>query len=130
MAMNPRKAILAMGVSLGALAIAAPASAQDTPAAAPTPSPPAATTSEGGGLQDIIVVAQKREQRLQDVPVSVTAVTAKSLEANRIVDVMDLSGAVPNLTARPSSGGGHLSTFVWRGEFASAATAGAETNVA
>ena len=43
---------------------------------------------------------------------SVSAVTAKSLEANRIVSVMDLSGAVPNLTARPSSGGGHLSTFV------------------
>ena len=61
---------------------------------------------------------------------SVTALSAKSLEANRIVNVMDLSGIVPNLTARPSSGGGHLSTFVLRGEFASAATAGAETNVA
>jgi len=127
MATHPRKTILAISVSLGALIASAPVYAQDPPA---PPQNTAAAPASGGGLGDIIVVAQKREQRLQDVPVSVSAVTAKSLEANRIVNVMDLSGAVPNLTARPSSGGGHLSTFVLRGEFASAATAGAETNVA
>ena len=123
----PHKTVLALGVSLGALIAAAPVYAQDPPA------PPQNTSQapvNSGGIEDIVVTAQKREQRLQDVPASVTAVTAKSLEANRIVSVMDLSGVVPNLTARPSSGGGHLSTFVLRGEFASAATAGAETNVA
>jgi iron complex outermembrane receptor protein len=123
--MYSRKTILAIGVSLGALMTAAPAYAQDPPAPAP-----AAASDDSDRLQDIVVVAQKREQRLQDVPVAVTALTGKALEANRIVNVMDLSGAVPNLTARPSAGGGHQSTFVLRGEFASAATPGSETNVA
>ena len=38
-----------------------------------------------GGLQEIIVTAQKREQSLQDVPIAVTAVTGESLAANRTV---------------------------------------------
>jgi iron complex outermembrane receptor protein len=113
------------GVSLVALAIATPVQAQDAPPGE-TQAAPAADT----GVEDIVVTAQKREQRLQDVPVSVTALTSNALQSNRIVNVMDLSGAVPNLTARQSSGGGHQSTFTLRGAFASASSPGSETSVA
>ena len=40
---------------------------------------------------DIIVTAQRQEQRLQDVPVSVTAFGAEQLRDNSIETVQDLS---------------------------------------
>lgn len=51
------------------------------------------------GLEEIIVSAQRRDARLLDVPVSVTALSARALEANQITNVGDLSAIVPNLTA-------------------------------
>ena len=44
-----------------------------------------------------MVTAQKREQRLQDVPVAVTAVGRDAIERQEINNVQDLSKAVPSL---------------------------------
>jgi iron complex outermembrane receptor protein len=68
-----------------------------------------------GGLEEVIVTAQKREQNLQDVPVAVTALTQETLEVNTVVDVSDLSGLAPNLTVRPAVGGTNLPAFNMRG---------------
>ncbi|MCB2064879.1 MAG: TonB-dependent receptor, plug, partial [Novosphingobium sp.] len=57
------------------------------------------------GLDVIIVTAQKREQSLQDVPVSVTAITGDTLAANRVQNVIDLSSLAPGMTVYPSAGG-------------------------
>src|SRR5579862_5138261 len=73
------------------------------------------TADQEGTLSEIVVTAQKREQDLQDVPISLTAVTQQSLEANRITSVIDLSSVVPNLAARPSAGGSQLPAFTMRG---------------
>jgi len=51
-----------------------------------------------GGLAEIVVTAQKREQNLQSVPVSVTALGAEAIANNRISDFSDLTRAVPSLT--------------------------------
>ena len=59
-----------------------------------------------GGLEEIVVTAQKREQSLQDVPVAVTAISQASLETNRIVSVADLNGIAPNVTVRPGEAKG------------------------
>jgi iron complex outermembrane receptor protein len=114
----PRKTILAVGVSLGALAAMTPAHAQSAP-------PPPSET----GLQDIIVTAQKREQSLIKVPVSVTAITGDALQANRITSIMDLSAVAPNLTVRASPGGAQTPTVIMRGEFAAPSTPGSEKQV-
>jgi iron complex outermembrane receptor protein len=47
---------------------------------------------------DIIVTAQKRSERLQDVPLAVTAVTGEALAARQINDTSSLVQAVPSLT--------------------------------
>lgn len=74
----------------------------DSISAAPdgqTASPQAATPSPQAdqGVGDIIVTAQRVEQRLQDVPVAVTPVTARQLEDQRLHDLPQLTLAVPSL---------------------------------
>lgn len=48
-------------------------------------------------LGEIIVTAQKREQRLQDVPVSITAVSGETLENLKITDLRSVQSYVPNM---------------------------------
>lgn len=73
-----------------ALAIAAAAGA----AAQAQATPPAANT-----VTELVVTAQKREQRLQDVPVVVTVLTDKKLAANNVNSVADLVTLTPGLTS-------------------------------
>jgi iron complex outermembrane receptor protein len=47
--------------------------------------------------QDIVVTAQRREERLVDVPISITAVTSEKLEATGITSMTDLDRVVPGL---------------------------------
>ena len=56
---------------------------------------PASSDPEDEGL---IVTAQRREQRLQDVPVAVSAFTANSLDERAVSDVAQLSNIAPNVT--------------------------------
>jgi len=59
-------------------------------------SAPAAITH--AQLDEIFVTAQKREQGLQDVPISISAVTGDILEDRSIDSLEDMSSSVPNLT--------------------------------
>src|SRR5690242_2907839 len=45
---------------------------------------PALAQTSGTQLEEVVVTAQKRAQNLQDVPISVTAITQEVLKANRI----------------------------------------------
>ena len=51
-------------------------------------------------LEEIVVTAQRREQSLQDVPISVTAVTGDHLRRGGFSDLEDFSVFVPNLHMR------------------------------
>ena len=59
-------------------------------------------------LEEVIVTAQKREQSIQDVPISITAISGDDLQANIVQDVFDLRATVPALEVRgvdpPSQG--------------------------
>lgn len=50
------------------------------------------------GIGDVVVTAQRRSERLQDVPLSVTAVTADDLNRSRITDASRLQLQTPGLT--------------------------------
>jgi iron complex outermembrane receptor protein len=54
--------------------------------------------SSSGGIEEIIVTAQKREQNIQDVPVAISAFSADMLEVRGIASPQDLQQAVPNLS--------------------------------
>ncbi|WP_162792204.1 TonB-dependent receptor [Novosphingobium sp. P6W] len=68
--------------------VASPALAQATDASG---------TTEGAG-NEIIVTAQKRSERLQDVPLAITAVTGDSLAERNITDTTSLQKVSPTLT--------------------------------
>jgi len=54
--------------------------------------------ADTGGLDEIVVTAQKREQNLQSVPIAISAIGSEKLEQLQIKDARDLSGLAPNLT--------------------------------
>lgn len=64
----------------------------------------AQTASEnGGGIEEIIVTAQKREQNLQDVPIAISALSPAYLEKREITSIANLSGLAPNLKVQTAA---------------------------
>ena len=57
----------------------------------------AADATDSGGLGDIVVTAQKREQKLQDVAAAVSAIGGAELQARGVTETSDLMGQVPSL---------------------------------
>ncbi|MEZ7272925.1 TonB-dependent receptor [Sphingobium sp. 10 DY56-G10] len=78
--------------------MAAQASAQTDGAPAQAEQPAA----DQSGLGDIIVTAQKREQRLNDVGVSVSVASATQLQSAGVIDAEGLGSIVPGFTASTS----------------------------
>jgi outer membrane receptor protein involved in Fe transport len=52
----------------------------------------------GGALGDIVVTAAKRSEKLQSVPMSITAIGGAQIQREGIQDIKDYSNHVPNLT--------------------------------
>ncbi|HEX8420729.1 MAG TPA: TonB-dependent receptor [Sphingomonas sp.] len=50
------------------------------------------------GVGDIVITAQRQSQRLQDVPIAVSAFTAENLEKQQIVNPVALQQTLPNVT--------------------------------
>jgi len=59
-------------------------------------------------LEEIVVTARQREERLQDVPDSITAFTAETITDAGISKVGDFMNLTPNLFLRRSAGGDGL----------------------
>ena len=63
-----------------------------TPSTAPTPA-----ADDGEGLGDIVVTARKRRERLQDVPVAVSAASGAALLGQGATTVQDIARVAPGL---------------------------------
>ncbi|MDG2532148.1 TonB-dependent receptor [Sphingomonas sp. HITSZ_GF] len=107
---------LAIGLSLAALATGT-AQAQTTTTAPDTTvaeqTPPADAAQDGVG--DIVVTAQRREQRLQDVPLAVSVLTSQDLETRQITRTIDLFSYVPNMIAHNNTSVGTANSYSMRG---------------
>lgn len=66
---------------------------------------------------DIVVTAQRREQRLQEAPVAVTALSAGALAQLNVSNTQDLMQVVPSLqvSTQTAGDGGGSATFFLRG---------------
>ncbi|WP_227340334.1 TonB-dependent receptor [Sphingopyxis sp. P8] len=83
---------LYMAAATTALAVSAPAFAQET------------TAPEQGGVGDIVVTAQKRAQNLQDVPISVTAFDDTAIKEAGFTNSLSIGDQVPNLEIKTFGG--------------------------
>jgi iron complex outermembrane receptor protein len=119
MGVNLWRDALLVGVSCPVLAAAWTAAAQNVPA----------TDKRGATLQEIVVTAQKRSESLQRVPVSVTALTAETLKADRIQTLADLNAVAPNLTVRLGAGGNQSPNYTLRGILGASSAAGQDKGV-
>ncbi|MGH8251883.1 MAG: TonB-dependent receptor [Steroidobacteraceae bacterium] len=63
---------------------------------------PALAQDEVAALDDIIVTARKREESLQDVPISVSALSGEMLEEMGVPDLVAIGQSMPNVTLEPS----------------------------
>lgn len=90
--------ILAVGLAAPAPLSAQAASPAGGSATSASSDVDQAAASDADGAGEIIVTAQRRSQRLSDVPISVTAVQSKALDNAAIKDIADLSRITPGLT--------------------------------
>ncbi|MBI2969292.1 MAG: TonB-dependent receptor, partial [Gammaproteobacteria bacterium] len=60
--------------------------------------PRAVQAQAGAGLEEIVVTARKREESLQDTPISITAFTGEALEQQHIDQLEGIANFTPNLT--------------------------------
>ena len=72
-----------------------------------------ATEDEGEqALEEVIVTAQKREEKLQDVPIAVSAFGSEQLQSRGISNILELGSLAPNVqisTATADNTGAQLS---------------------
>lgn len=62
---------------------------------------PMVSQAQSLALEEVIVTAQKRTESLQDVPISVAALSQEQLEFRNIDDLKDIGADVPNLYINP-----------------------------
>lgn len=120
-----RKHLLILAAASSCMAMASPALAQ-VQAGASVSAPPEKTV-ESTNQGDIVVTAQRRSERLQDVPMAITALGGEVLQRAPITNLIDIQTSVPNLNISPRIGSGVVAI---RGIGFGIATAGAEGSVA
>ncbi|MBS0476939.1 MAG: TonB-dependent receptor [Proteobacteria bacterium] len=84
-------ALLVASASIGALA--SPAFAQEVPAA----------SDNGDGNEEIVVVAQKRAENVQNVPISITAISGEGLARANVASALDLGRVATNFNVQRAS---------------------------
>jgi iron complex outermembrane receptor protein len=70
-----------------------------------------ADTSESEGIQEITVTAQRRTENMQDVPISIQAMTSETLKQLNVTTFDDFIKFVPNVTTA-GAGPGQNSIFM------------------
>lgn len=96
------------GAALAAIAFSSTAArAQDQ-----APAVPAASDQSEQGLADIVVTAQRRTERSQDVPIALSAFTSADIREQRIQNVVDLSSLAPSLRITSADAASNPKIFV------------------
>ena len=65
---------------------------------------PAVRPAVAGGLEEVTVTARRREESLQDVPISLSAFSAEKIESAGAIDITWLQQSTPNLTLQVARG--------------------------
>ena len=94
---------------------ASPRGVAPVPGATPTQTPER-SVEPGGTVQDVVITARRVEERLQDVPVAVTAISSEKLEARAINGMEALRYSAPSLQISPTSFGNAVPGYTIRSQ--------------
>lgn len=114
-----RKQVLLAGAGAlgGLLALASPALAAS----------PVATAVDGAAVDQIVITARRREEKLQDAPITVSAVSGRVLQTERLDRVADYAAKIANFAALQQNA--RVSTLTVRGVGGNANSDGSEAGV-
>ena len=115
------------GAAAGSLATRRTMSAAPASTAVETQSADAGTPQDQSGLTDIIVTAQRRSEKLQNVPITLAVADGALIKASAIDTGVGIARLTPNLTV--TAGQGFYSPYL-RGVGSSYSTLGLESSVA
>ena len=126
-----RKAFLqncALMALIAGSCVSGTAMAADEQAGTPSTAPEATSATEADtGIADIVVTAERRSQRLQEVPITITAVTATQLASQGVTNAFEISKITPSLVTGRQVGFG---TPFMRGIGSTSVQIGDEVSVA
>ncbi len=94
---------VALNALLGAISVAAATGASATISSAHAAEAAASDNNEFG---TIVVTAQRREERLKDVPLAISVVSAASLEKSNLTTIADIQFLSPGVNYNSNFGGG------------------------
>lgn len=100
--------ILATSVSVACALATLPAYAQE---AASAPTAPV-TIEATGQLEEVVVTARKKKEKLTEVPLSVTAISAKTLEDAGVHSMHDIAAMTPGLVINSSGGEANMQPII------------------
>ena len=92
------KTLLWLSVGLSALSFATGATAQTAPATA-------AAAAPGATIEEVVVTAERREERVQKTPLAITALTPENLRTLGVTSATSLNSLVPGLEIGGNGGG-------------------------
>ena len=114
--------------SQGVAAVVSAIISMHSTASAQTAATSADSSSAEGGLQEIIVTATRRTERLQDVPEAISAIDTNQIAVLGVKQMEDYARLIPGLTVTPREPG--ATTVVFRGVAASGLDYGAVSSAA
>ncbi len=73
-----------------------------------------AQQQEASGLEEIVVTARFKEEKLQETPIAITAVTGEELQSRGFQNAYEIAYAVPNASLRPAQAafGASMSAYI------------------
>jgi iron complex outermembrane receptor protein len=116
---------------LASTALVTPAFAQDNTAPATTQAQTEdqSAASDQGGVEEITVTAQRRSERLQDVPIAVTAVTPQALQTAGVTSSLDLPHLATGVTSSPTTANAFFIPYI-RGVGSNSPATGNDSSIA
>jgi outer membrane receptor protein involved in Fe transport len=107
--------ITGFGAALAIFLATAPSLAQGPNAGAGPSSTDASASDTSGALTEIVVTARRRDERLIDVPVAVTGVSAEVLNQVPTTSLTQIGNLVPGVSLERIGGGSSGAVFTIRG---------------
>ncbi|WP_188062822.1 TonB-dependent receptor [Sphingobium sp. KCTC 72723] len=104
--------------SVATIFVPAPTVFAQEPAQTTAASPASGEQADKGGLADIVVTAQKRSERVQDVPIAISAFSSQALASKGVTEIAAVGNLAPNVTldaGTPFSGSSSVLSAYIRG---------------